>query len=221
MAYPLVRFPILGAIGAGIWAVARLDHRRKLAIKKRLEDLDFRVALEPSAEQKEAFYAPLEHLTSWLNLRHGAASIDWLASSQEVGVFEHQYVTGSGRSTQEHLHTVAAFPIPVFVPKVTIAQRRQYWLSRLTRKREDLFQIGEDAFDGAWILMGEASTGAKVFNADVRALMDNAPKGESWLIGGNYFVVAFSGALTTENLEAFLARGRRVWQEVARVNQAM
>lgn len=217
----LLVLPIFGAIGAAIWAVARLDHRRKLAIKTRLEDLDFRVALTPSTEQKEAFYAPLEHLTSWLNLRHGAASIDWLASSQEVGVFEHQYVTGSGRSTQEHLHTVAAFPIPVFVSKVTLAQRRQYWLSKLTRKREDLFQIGEEGFDGDWILMGEASTGAKVFNADVRALMQEAPKGESWLIGGNYVVLAFYGALTAPNLEAFLARGRRVWQEVARVNQAM
>ncbi len=49
------------------------------------------------------------HLQEPLSLRDGATKIDWLAlHAPRMLVFEHSYVTGSGKHTVEHACTVMA-----------------------------------------------------------------------------------------------------------------
>lgn len=50
-----------------------------------------------------------------MNLQRGAAGLEWIAMLPEgdeaMRLFEYEFTTGSGRSTQIHMYTLAGWPV--------------------------------------------------------------------------------------------------------------
>src|SRR5690606_7544518 len=106
--------PLVAGVGVGWWLRARGDRKRIDAIAHRLEGLGFAVTPRPSPSEREQFAAPILHLFAAHGVRQGTSSIRWHARERAPGsaalLCEHRYLTGSGKMTQEHFHTLIAWP---------------------------------------------------------------------------------------------------------------
>jgi hypothetical protein len=106
--------PTLIAMLIGWRVLARFNRTRLRLLGQRLEPLGFQMTVKPTEAAKTEFAAPIVHLFPTLELQHGAARLQWFAvqtsGSVRALLFEHEYVTGSGKFTQVHHHTIVAWP---------------------------------------------------------------------------------------------------------------
>ncbi|MDP3071432.1 MAG: hypothetical protein Q8N18_14170 [Opitutaceae bacterium] len=140
--------PLVLALIFGAWLLLRFKRLRIGVIATRLGTKGLRVAAKPSAAEQAEFAAPLGHLLPTLNLQNGPAGIQWCAThgtgATALRLFEHEYCTGSGKTTQSHLHTVAAWPaghLEIGDPTLATAPwfmlaRTSWLLRRVTREQE-------------------------------------------------------------------------------------
>lgn len=207
-----VTAPVALAVAAAFMITNGINRRRIEAIDKELSKRGFNVKRSPEDEQKRAFYTPISYLADWFGWRGGAGGIEWLAASQECGVFEHIYVSGSGKHAQEHLHTVALFPLPAYLSEGFIAKRVGWGAIGRVRSSGHEVEIGIGDFDRKWDLSGNSDLGKGFLTSGVRNLLADSPVGESWMVGGGYFCAAYKATFDAENLAKFLDRAEKVWQ---------
>ncbi|MBC8066548.1 MAG: hypothetical protein H7Y17_17085 [Chlorobia bacterium] len=212
----IVAIPIIASIVVAVIVTSLLNRKRVKGIRKALTRRGFRFDAEPDQVQKDAFFAPLEHLGSWLGLQGGATNVQWVAASDTVGVFEHQYLVGSGKTTQEFLHTVLVFQDPIGFEYGMTAFRAGYVKKRAILRGQEEFQIGDEAFDKDWVLFGEPAIAKRFFRHSVQQLLLDSPKGETWAIGNGYVGVSFEATFNGANMEKFLDRAKRVISEASR-----
>ncbi len=207
------------------WVICRGMHRRRAAgVEKKLTALGFQPCMEPTLEEKTAVWTPLLPVVGWLSLQGGASNIQWLASQQAgngtAWIFEFQYITGSGKTTQIHGRTVVAWPAADSpLPGARLGKRPGFLMSRLNwlekRAAKDT-QLQDPSFAdlaGNWTFFGDASTGIAFLTAEVRAELRRSPKGESWSIGRGWACVAFKSSLDGDNLGKFYERARRMLEQ--------
>lgn len=103
---------MIGGIVLGWIVTSRRNRQRIQRVANRLEAEGFQVTPKPTEDERTEFAAPVAHLFPSLDLRYGAVGIQWCAVERAEGIrlFEHRYTTGSGKTLQEHFHTVLAWP---------------------------------------------------------------------------------------------------------------
>lgn len=211
--------PFLGGIGAGVWRMKAMKNARKAGIRAMLEREQFVVDLSPSPGRAQVVFDPVQHLQSALDLRDGAARIDWLAlHGPSTLIFEHEHVTGSGRSTVVHTCTVIAVSAAhATLPRARLGAEPWMWSERAAllrgrylRSLGNVVTIGNTAFDRDWVTVGHETTARAVFTTDVREILATSPRGEVWCVGHGFVCCAYRGLLAAEHLARMLQRLRDV-----------
>jgi len=210
---------LIGGIAVALIVTSRRNRQRIQRVAAWLDGSGYEVMAQPTEAWRADFAAPLVHLLPSLDLRTGPIGIQWFAVQRTSGVrlFEHLYITGSGKSTQEHYHTVVAWPAEhpdvggsglATAPWLFMAQYNRF-LRRDVRKRE--LQLPEFA-DVAerWSILGDAATAARFLKPAVRAQLDNSPKQETWCMGAGWVCCMFKGVVDAPQLEQFLAHSRNI-----------
>lgn len=212
--------PLLASLIFGFWIYQRAKRNRIGLIVARLGTNGLSVLPKPAPAQQEEFAAPLAHLLPALGLaKTGAAGIQWLCAhgtgAAAVRIFEHEYVTGSGRTTNVHTHTVAAWPAghpeigdPALATAPWFILARTSWLlRRVTRQQElqhpDFADLAKD-----WSIRGDEATARRFLTPAVRAQLQQSAHGEAWSVGAGWVCCSSNGLLTAEQLERFLAHAR-------------
>jgi hypothetical protein len=210
--------PALATLIGGLvvaWTVtSRRNRQRVQRVAVWLDRSGFEVMVKPTPAWRTDLAAPLAHLLPSLDLRTGATGIQWFAVQRSAGVrlFEHLYVTGSGKTFQEHYHTVVAWPAGhpdlgssglATAPWLFLAQYNRF-LRREVKKRE--LQLPEFA-DVAerWSIIGDAATAARFLQPAVKAQLTNSPKQETWCMGAGWVCCMFKGVVDAPQIEQFLA----------------
>ena len=207
-----------GPIALSIVVAAVMNHYLE---KKRIEGLrqlferrGITLDANPDSAQRNQFYQPISFLSDWMGLKDGAANIQWIAASKQFGIFEHLFVTGSGKHMTEHMETVVVVPSPYRTEGGLAARRAGYSMKRAWRNSESKFEIGDPEFDKLWVLLGNPDIGAWFFIRQVRELLSDAPVGESWVAGNNYVCLSFDGVLKADAMETVLDRVERVVETI-------
>lgn len=202
--------PIVGAFVLCAWLTVRRRRRRWSEIKVDLERGDFITDVRPDAERKQAVLAAVADLQRRLNLRNGADGIEWIAlhtrEPSAMCIFEHAYVTGSGKTTQVHLHTVMAWLTPHATGGDVSAYRPQRLQRRSLTRGGGLVKVGDAEFDRRWVVLGDEAGARKFLSDEVRALLADSPRGESWHTSANWLACAYAGTLDARNLAKFRRR---------------
>lgn len=214
--------PMLSSFLFAAWLLNRLKRRRIGAIAAHFAPAGVPVAQKPTLPEQEQFAAPLAHLLiPTLGLVHGAAGIQWFGTlgkgATTLRLFEHEFVTGSGRTTNIHYHTVAAWPAGhpeigdgALATAPWFFMRQTPWLARRAVRDRELKQPEFADLESVWSLLGDAGTGARFLTPSVRAQLAQSPRGEGWSLGAGWVCCFVNGALAAEELDRFLAHARGV-----------
>jgi hypothetical protein len=215
--------PIAVSVAFALLITNRLNRSRIAGLVRPLELAGFAVTPSPTPEEKTHFGAPLEELMTALGFRYGVPGVQWYAIEPKITpaalLFEHEYVTGSGKSTQVHSHTVLAWPAAH--PALRLHSlgtspafglgRFSWWLRRVYKDRE----VTDPAFADLrkrWTMFGSAETGKQFLTEHVRSILQQSPAGEQWYVGAGWVVCCFRGTLDSENIESFLKHARAIAQ---------
>jgi hypothetical protein len=217
-AFPAFGGPILLAIALCVILTVRIKRKRIAGIQADIERDNFILDPKPPDERKASVFAPVAELQSRLDLRNGAQGIVWLALNTnpptDTCIFEHSHITGSGKTTQEHIHTVCAWihPGPEVPDFGGLAIYKPQLLQRAAFKKRhtDPITTGDPRFDKHWLTFGNADTVKQFLTDSVRIELANSPRGESWHIGPTWIACAFKGALDARNLDNFRRRAQEV-----------
>lgn len=192
----------------------RLDKKRIDGLRQVFERRGITMDTSPDAAQRNQFFQPISYLTEWMGLQAGAANIQWLAASKQFGVFEHLFITGSGKHVQEHLETVVVVPSPYRTEGGLVARRAGFSIKRTWHKSESKFEIRDPEFDKEWVLLGNPIIAEWFLIPQVREILADAPHGEAWVLGNNYLCLSFDGVLQPDSMEAVLDRVKRVAETI-------
>lgn len=213
---PAFALPIIAMIVVAVILLSMLRRRRVRTIQHALAREDFVVDSKPPSERKREVFAPIAELAQRLDLRTGAEGIRWLAISStppsSVCMFEHSFVTGSGKSIREHLHTVIAWLLPGTHASGASVHRPRPMQRRLFTERHGQPPVatGDDRFDRLWLTFGDPAFVRALLNDGVRSMLSSSPKGESWHIGVNWIACAFDGAMDARNIDRFRRRAQHI-----------
>ncbi len=213
--------PIAGAVLAALFVTTRLNRARVGGLARPLELAGFSMTPQPTTEEKAAFGAPLEAVMVALAFRYGSAGIQWFAvetrGSPPACLFEHEFVTGSGKSTQVHTHTVLVWPAQhPHLRMRDLATRRAFglgrfsWLVRRTYQDRELKDQAFAALRARWVAFGSADTGKAFLLPPVPEHLKRAPAGEQWYVGEGVIACCFRGVLDGENISRFVQHARAV-----------
>jgi len=211
--------PIAFSVLFALLITNRLNRARVASLVRPLELAGFSVTQSPSTDEKARFGASVEALMSALAFRYGAPGIQWFAvetrNTPPALLFEHEYVTGSGKSTQVHNHTVFAWPSSH--PKLRsgpLAGRDAFglgkfpWILRRIYKDRELDDPAFAELRKSWTAFGNAETGKLFLTDHVRNVLQQSPTGEQWFVGAGWIACCFRGTLDAENIELFLKHAR-------------
>jgi hypothetical protein len=214
--------PLLAALIFGFRIYRRAKRNRIGLIVARLEASGLRVLPKPGLAQQEEFAAPLAHLLPTLGLAQtGAAGIEWLCAhgtgAATMRIFEHEFITGSGRTTNIHTHTVAAWPAghpeigdPALATAPWVMAARTSWLLRRVSRAQESRHPAFADLANHWAIRGDDATGQRFLTPAVRAQLTQSGHGEAWSIGAGWVCCSSNGLFTAEQLERFLAHARSV-----------
>lgn len=211
--------PFLLGLTLGTRRMSAMLRARTDGIRIMLEGQGFSVDLSPSPERARTVYTPVAHLQTALRLREGAANIKWLAlSGPSTLLFEHSYVTGSGKQTFEVQCTV--FVVSAAHATLTrarlgsepwvLSERSRLLTRRALRKSGTRVLLHDRAFDASWVTLGSDATAQAFFTDRVRAMLGSSPKGEVWCVGTGFVCCAYRGVLSATQLARMLAHAREV-----------
>lgn len=204
--------PFLLALVAAFVVTARLKRQRIAKIKAEMEGRGLTVEISLTDSVRSHIDPHLNAFNFALDLRFGAASIQWVAFNPQMLVFEHEFTTGSGKSTQVHRKTVVAFSRPDSSRKWIFAVRPRFgegWIYKQRLGQE--IQLGEDAFDKQWLLYGDEDSLHRMLSFDVRQMLVDAPMGECWFADAKWLVVCYPSVFNSENLTRLIERGERIF----------
>ena len=216
----IIGIPFFLALFVG-WRVMRRFNRQRIArLAGRLEGLGFPCRQDPSETTRTEFCTSFAHLLPYLGLTNGAAGVQWFAADlpHRALLFEHEYFTGSGKSTQQHNHTVLLWPASSPDLRLPALPTLGWFMAgRLPWYRRHLYKdmkLKDASFAGAlerkWYLAGDAATGRRFLTPGVQGELERAPKGEAWYVGVGWVCCCFYGTLDEANIEAFVGHARTV-----------
>jgi hypothetical protein len=215
--------PFLTALGLALWQSARAERRRRGAICRQLEGEGFLAEFPPQAERAAGVFAPIDFLQRDLYLLDGAANIKWFALKPGgLCFFEHEFSTGGGRFRTVHERTVLVFHGgEQALPGAQLGQGDWFAMHRpvLLGEKRQLSQLGprvrsgDPDFDRRWFCLGSEETAQKFLTDGRRRLLQNSPKGESWVVGHGFVCASYRGKLKPYMLARMQAHVTAVLEE--------
>ena len=206
----------LGSVIVGVVTIRSLERRRWNHAAAQLAAEGWTMAWDLDDARRSAAFAPVAHLESWLGLQKAAAGIRWAALRQGGAalMFEHEYTTGSGKSTQIHTHTVLAWRVPAWWPmlRLTRVGRFEHW--QIKRAAGEDVALGDADFDKAGRIDGDAAFARRIATPNLRDALQRARVGEGWVLGGGWAVMCYRGPLDGPNTLRFIQRCLRVLGEL-------
>ncbi|MBL8990815.1 MAG: hypothetical protein JNJ48_04455 [Phycisphaerae bacterium] len=214
--FGLIAGGVVASIALGLVITHSLERRRWSAAAAQLAAEGWTMAWDLEDAARSAAFAPVAHLEAWLGLQTGAGGIRWAATRQggAAVMFEHEYTTGSGKSTQTHTHTVLAWRAPPWWPMIRFTRvgRFEHW--QLKRIAGQDISLGDEAFDKAWRIDGDAPFARRLGTPSFREALRRAPVGEGWVLGGGWAVMCCRAPLDGPNTLQFVRRCLRVMGEL-------
>ncbi|MEO5957531.1 MAG: hypothetical protein ABIZ49_04985 [Opitutaceae bacterium] len=217
----LAVLPFVAAVGFGVFVMARLKRQRLGQLVAPCWELGFALNPNLTVEQKTALFVPLAPLVSQLDLRFGAERVVWIAPSSQQGnaelLFEHEYVTGSGKFTQVFTHTVVAWPVShASIQGTHLATALPFAVAydRVLRRRAwakvacDVPALDELA--KRWRVYGSPEAATRFLTPAARTELARAPVGERWYVGNGWLCCLYASNLDAQNLPAFVKHARHV-----------
>lgn len=215
--------PFLAALALAVWVQGRRTKQRVQQIGEALtsQGLTFEGSLTDTIRGHLVPHVQLFEMP--FGLQGGVNNLIWIAFTDEILVLEHSFITGSGRSTQEHFRTMVAFPSSASSPPgARLGAEDPLWLARLRigqgrairRAHGDDLKTGDPSFDKAWAVYGSSETARQLLTAEVRRRLGESPRGEIWNLGTNWVACCAPLPLDSANLQRFLDHVRRILAEV-------
>lgn len=210
--------PLLVMIIIALWVDSVKKRQRIERLSVSLKPLGINFDPEPKDEIRNLVRPHLEPMEGPFALQGGVQNIVWLAYNEQLLIFEHEYTTGSGKSTQVHSRTVIAWsahapirgaaigfqhPLLVMRPRVGEGQ-----LMRRTAG-EDV-TIGDAVFDKSWLVYGSQSTALNFLTDAVRSELMKSPRGEQWMIGSHWVACSFVNTFDHLNFMKFYERVKSI-----------
>jgi hypothetical protein len=209
---PIGVVPFLLMFFVAVAVLRARDRARQRKILARLQVLGFAITPNPSQEQKAAFLAEIAPLQRGLQLYGDANSLRWLAVQDHPAgrtiVFEYQYITGCGKSAQEHNRTVVLGTTTA--PTGILVAVRYGWLERRAVRSAELKVPELHDVARKWSLFGDAGLGSRFLTPTVRSELTRSPQGETWYLGNGWIGCGFRHLLDANNMVRFLERTRSV-----------
>jgi hypothetical protein len=146
-------------------------------------------------------------------LRSGPAGVRWAACLPgDTWVLEHMYTTGSGKSRQTHINTIASVPAPEHWPRLLV--RRQHFLDNIVDSVKNLvpsagalskdMTLDNADFNKTFRVQASDENFALVFlTPEVQEWMLAAPAQWSFLVHRGTFLVICKRTLKLEELPTF------------------
>lgn len=219
----IAAIPFVIALGVGVWVGSRRKKKRIASIGKALSAQGLTMVEELDDRIRQHLRPHLDALDGPFGLSGGTANLSWVAFNEDVLIFEHTFITGSGRYSQEHWYTVVAYygtaPSP---PGARLGAEGPLWLNRmrfgqagqLKRAHGEDIATGDEAFDKAWAVYGVRETADKFLTQEVRARLMRSRKGETWNLGNGWAACCFSGMFDAANMTAFIEHVRQTLSEI-------
>lgn len=222
----LAFLPLVGIPTAVVLIRRRLRKKRVEQLGKILVRAGFRVDVEPARSARSAHYRRFDEVINQIhyfpNGVAGALLLAWevegtMDKPEGAMVFEHELLTGSGRSAETHERTVIVWPMGH--PDVPVGwcegsrislTRRGRWLRRHFGAEEIAVPDLAQRLPG-WSFFGSGELGRRLAEKpEALALLAQTPKGETWQIGGGYLAAVYPRWLKPAGLEAFLEHSAQV-----------
>lgn len=219
--YVISAMPFLASLFIGWSVMAKRTRARHGQLARELDSLGFVFHRTSDQESRSVFAKPFISVLPSLGLRTGADGVRWGATPREskgrLWVFEHEFVTGSGKTTQIHPHTIIVWggEHPDIRDR-TLPEGRWFALHRLSGLRRRALrdvELKDSAFDQIrrdWVPTGDATNGLAFLQPAVRAELERAPKGEAWHLGAGGVFMTFQGTLEAKDLSGFIAHAHAV-----------
>lgn len=232
----LFAVPPVTALVTGLTVAFSRQRRRRESIRLVLGKLGFEAQMKPTAEDAVSLelWGIIQPLARELWLQGGPQNFQWIAWREQPGLeqgglgggakkawlFEFEYVTGTGKGTQVHHRTVALWPADYpGLPGTELGREAGFcmarlgWLERRGYRKSALPPRVLNGLGEAWTLFGNVATGERFVTEQVRALLELAPKGECWNLGGGWAACVFRNRLDGRNLGLFYERARNFLEE--------
>ena len=216
--FAIAVWPFFIALALAVYLMKKLHRERRQKIADKLRTLGFRVTLEPSTEEKAAFYQRIETFQRPADLRQGPGRLCWIATRDTpdgpTSLFEYEFVTGSGKSTQEHYRTVLV--LPKKWPGTTVGWPNAFYMWRLGKIARKLMrrkETSDPAFADLakdWSIDGDIATGQCFLTPGVRTGLSAAPRGEIWSVGGDVLCCCYQNPMDANNVSKLLARSEEI-----------
>lgn len=225
---PLSCLPMLLPIVWGGLIYRRAERERVTMLRQRLTGHGFELQSGDDLAPKEAFCAPLKPVFPYIGFRgllgtHNqppAAGIEWFAVKSgpvPTFLFEHEFRIGSGKSTQNILHTILAWQAghpdirdrDLAMGKWCVLSRFPKILAGVAAKGGDVQAAFAALYDKGRIAHDPA-TARRFLTAGVVAELQKAPTTETWYVGAGWILCVFSAALDGDNIDPFLNHARTV-----------
>ncbi len=198
--------PLVGVILAIVASTYR-QKGRLASISHKMGEHGYSFDLDPSPESKAEFFAPFFHLTGWSGLRDGAVNVKWIGTSPDgVRLFEHEFITGSGKTTQVHTQTIVAFPSDYPADHGLCVFRAGWAKTRQLKSWAPEVDVGEPSFDKNWSVKGSQDLAFRFLRSDVREALADSPKGESWHLGYGWICCSYNAPMNGNGIQRFVAR---------------
>jgi hypothetical protein len=210
-------WPFFIAVALAVYLMKKLHLERRQKIADKLRALGFQINLEPGPEEKAEFFSRIEAFKNSANLPQGAERLCWIATRDTTdgptSLFEYEFVTGSGKSTQEHYRSVVVLPkkwpgadgATVGWPNAFVMWRLGKIARKLMRRKENKDPVFAD-LEKDWSIDGDTATGERFLTPEVRAKLAHAPRGEMWCVGGDLLCLCYQNPMNAENMAKLLER---------------
>ena len=213
--------PMAAAIGIALVMVRRVTRLRCQALADLLRAQGFDVTLQPNARDRAALLERMEPWRRAMDLRIGADGVVWAGFRNVPGggqelVGEYRFITGSGRSSQEHTRMFALVPdrwpdhggTPAGWPSAAVVSRPG-WLSRRAARAHENRDPAFAALAPRWAIYGDTETARRILTPRFQELLASSPMGETWCLGGAALCGGCFRKLDAPNFAILLDRVRR------------
>lgn len=225
--YAVFFLPMIVALLLGIIICRGYQKRRLIRLNVNLKAMGLQASTKPSEESRALLWNYVSSLKSVFDLRGDGRNVRWYATidglSTPLCLFEFSFVTGSGKTSVEHIRTVAAWVCPEIPGPIQPATAlpgfilwRPYLIQRRAFKASEITMPKHPEIVKKWAPFGNADTADLFLIPPVVEELARSPRGESWYLGYGWFCCCYNNLLHPDDLAAFVDRSKKVMALVSK-----
>ncbi len=198
-------------IGSIILAAIASTKKKKAVVDAQFIDSGLHLDRDPDQLQKDAVWPAF---AAFSQLKYGSKKIAWIATGELEGrsviAIKHSYTVSTGQSTATIVHLCFACRCPMHWPLVELKPENVIHRIAEALGKNDL-ELESPVFNRRWrVTTNHADHGLLLLTPEIQAMLEHAPKGESWAIGDGWVRLSVRGKATRPQFirDHLLAPGR-------------